>query len=290
MNLNRLLIVIVGFAFTGCTISIPRFEAREDFKTTIPVDGQVEFDVSTFNGTISVHENPNNAIDVVAHMLARGQTQEEADAGLESLKPTTETNASEIKLSVKRSLERTNYSDSVSLELLVPQNMKLRLKTSNGAVECFDRAADVEIKSSNGGIRLERVRGSASVDTSNGKIDVVDSQGTMLLESSNGKINLKSCALLGKNTLRTSNGTIQVELIPNAAIGLTASTSNGDVKCGITDANVKQSKKSRMEGVLFGQDGEANTTLELKTSNGHIGISEAPQKEALPSVVEKSAL
>jgi DUF4097 and DUF4098 domain-containing protein YvlB len=64
-------------------------------------------------------------------------------------------------------------------------------KTSNGAVECYDRKVDLEIKTSNGGIRLERFQGSVVANTSNGKIEVIESQGTMSLKSSNGKISLK---------------------------------------------------------------------------------------------------
>jgi hypothetical protein len=279
MNWNRMLMGVVGLAMAGCSIDYPRFEAREDFKTSVPVDGQLELDVTTFNGNISVRESAESSIDVVAHMKARGNTQEEADAGLAFLKPTVETNASGIKLIVKRNAERTNYSDSVAFELSVPSKMKLMLKTSNGAVECYDRKADLEIKISNGGIRLERFQGSVVANTSNGKIEVIESQGTMSLKSSNGKISLKSCALTGVNTLHTSNGGIQVELVPGSGIGLTAQTSNGTVSCNASNSKVEQSKKSRMEGVLFGQEDDAKNMLDLKTSNGNISISEASGKE-----------
>ena len=271
-----MLMGVVGLAMAGCSIDYPRFEAREDFKTSVPVDGQLELDVTTFNGNISVRESAESSIDVVAHMKTRGNTQEEADAGLAFLKPTVETNASGIKLIVKRNAERTNYSDGVAFELSVPSKMKLMLKTSNGAV----------------GIRLERFQGSVVASTSNGKIEVIESQGTMLLDSSNGKISLKSCALTGVNTLHTSNGGIQVELVPGSGIGLTAQTSNGTVSCNASNSKVEQSKKSRMEGVLFGQEVDAKNMLDLKTSNGNISISEASGKETtLPETAEiESAL
>jgi DUF4097 and DUF4098 domain-containing protein YvlB len=288
MNWNHMFLGVVGLAMAGCSFNYPRFEAREEFKTSVPVDGQLELDVTTFNGSISVRESTESSIDVVAQMKARGNTQEEADTGLAFLKPTVETNASGITLIVKRNPERTNYSDSVSLELSVPSKMKLMLKTSNGAVECYDRKADLEIKTSNGGIRLERFQGSAVANTSNGKIEVIESQGTMSLDSSNGKISLKSCALTGANTLHTSNGTIQVELVPGSGIGLTAQTSNGTVSCNASNSKVEQSKKSRMEGVLFGPEADAKNTLDLKTSNGNISIGEASGKET--TVHETTAL
>lgn len=279
MNWNHMLMGVVGLAMAGCSFNFPRFEAQEEFKNSVPVDGQLELDVTTFNGSISVRESTESSIDVVAQMKARGNTQEEADAGLAFLKPTVETNASGIKLIVKGNPEKTNYSDSVSLELSVPSKMKLMLKTSNGAVVCYDRKADLEIKTASGGIRLERFQGSVVANTGNGKIEVIESQGTMSLDSSNGKIILKSCALTGANTLHTSNGGIQVELVPGSGIGLTAQTSNGTVSCNASNSKVEQSKKSRMEGVLFGQEADAKNTLDLKTSNGNISIGEASGKE-----------
>lgn len=77
-----MLMGVVGLAMAGCSIDYPRFEAREDFKTSVPVDGQLELDVTTLNGNISVRESAESSIDVVAHMKARGILRRRPTLGL----------------------------------------------------------------------------------------------------------------------------------------------------------------------------------------------------------------
>lgn len=264
---------IVGLALTsGC--NVPQFSAKRDFEKVIPINSQVDVNVQTFNGNITVTPSDQSEIQLVAHIKAYGHSQEEADSALETLVPEIDTTTSAITIACKKRIQTLMHSDSVSLELKVPASWPLHLVTSNGTVSTTQSRGPVTIETSNGKIEIKEAAGSLQLSTSNGKVIVENSVGNIQANSSNGAIQLIGCSLEGKCKLDTSNGAISVKLSERTPIGINASTSNGSIKFNEADVDLKKKSKSHISGVLFGKAGgqAPATLLELETSNGSITI------------------
>lgn len=266
-------VATIGIALlSGC--NLPNFSAKRDFETVIPINSQVDVNVQTFNGSITVTPTDQSEIELIAHAKAYGNTQEEADAALETLFPEIDTTTTAITIGIKRRTQAVMFSDSVSLELKVPANWPLKLETSNGSVSTSQSQGPVTINTSNGKIEVKGAIGSLRLSTSNGKIIIENSTGNIHADSSNGSIQLIGCALEGKCKLDTSNGAISVNLSERIPIRLEASTSNGSIKFNEGDIDVTKKSKRRLSGVLFGKNSgyPPNVSLDLETSNGSITI------------------
>ena len=264
---------ILAACFTGC--NTPQFSAKRDFEKTIPINSQVDVNVQTFNGSITVTPTDQPEIYLVAHIKAYGYSQEEADTALESLSPEIDTTTTAITIASKKRNQGLMNSDSVSLELKVPASWPLHLTTSNGAVSTMQSRGPVTIETSNGKIEVKEAAGALKLSTSNGKILVENSAGNIDASSSNGSVHLIGCSLEGKCKLETSNGAISVNFSDRNPIRIDANTSNGSIKVKESDIDLKKKSKSHISGVLFGKggDGATSATLDLETSNGSITIT-----------------
>lgn len=277
-----LVFAVCGLA-SGC--GMPTFTAKQDVEQSIPLEGQKNLEVSTFNGSLQVTETSGNEIELVAHITSCGYTQQEADAGLAALEPKLMTDTGTIQVIVHRDKKYNSWSNGVELELKVPRRMKVKLTTSNGTISCIGRDSDVEAKTSNGEIKLKDIHADVKAKSSNGKIQAELVQGTVQLDTSNGFIKLNDCKLIGDNQLETSNGSVVVTLSPQSPIDFTAKTSNGDVKCEVKESQVTQEKSSRMQGVLFpsSEQEPPKTKLVIRTSNGNVTLEELPAKPSAPA-------
>lgn len=259
--------------FSGC--NAPQFSAKRDFQKVIPINSQVNVNVQTFNGNITITPSDQPEIDLIAHIKAYGYSQEEADAALDALSPEIDTTTSAITIACKKRNQVLMYSDSVSLELKVPANWPLNLVTSNGAVSTIQSRGPVTIETSNGKIEVKEAAGTLRLSTSNGKVIVANSVGNIEASSSNGAIQLIGCSLEGKCKLDTSNGAISISFSDRTPIQIDASTSNGSIKFNEADVDLKKKSKNHMAGTLFGKANESvpTSSLVLETSYGSITIA-----------------
>jgi DUF4097 and DUF4098 domain-containing protein YvlB len=284
------LATMLSVFFIGC--NAPQFSAKRDFQKVIPINSQVDVNVQTFNGSISVTPSDQPEIELIAHIKAFGYSQEEADSALEALSPEIDTTASSLTVTCKKRNQVLMYSDSVSLELKVPASWPLNLATSNGAVSTVQSRGPVTIETSNGKIEVKEAVGKLKLSTSNGKIIVENSAGHIEANSSNGAVQLIGCAIEGKCKLGTSNGAISVGFSERNPINLDASTSNGTIKYNAADAELSKKSKTHISGILFGKSGSSATmpSLVLETSNGSITIdTESSASKEVTTLQETSS-
>jgi DUF4097 and DUF4098 domain-containing protein YvlB len=279
MNLgtnSTLWIAISIGLLTGC--NFPKFSATKDFETSITVNSPVEVIVSTFNGSIEVNPSESNEIQLVAHMKAFGESQEQAESRLESLVPSVDTQEKSVTIRCEKPGDAMFSMDSVSLELKIPPTWPLRLTTSNGIVTSTGSRSPLTVKTSNGQIKVINAIGNIELQTSNGAVSIEDSMGRVQAESSNGSIKLVQCTLDGNSQLDTSNGAISVALRQTDSISIDARTSNGSIKFDEKAVDVKKKSSTKLQGVLRGEssNGAPTIALELKTSNGSISIKSEP--------------
>ena len=290
---------MAGLLFlSGC--NLPGFSAKKDFESTIPVNSQVEVIAETFNGSIDVTPTENSEIELIAHIKAYGNSQEEADKALELLIPEVDTSTDAVTIRCKKRSNSIFSSDQVRLELKVPAKWPLRLTTSNGHIKTSNSQSTVNAQTSNGSIDVVDAQGDIHLSTSNGRIEIKKASGNIQANTSNGAITLANCNLTGDCTLGTSNGSIGVVLNQIEGLKFEASTSNGSIRCDEEKFEFSKKSKTRVEGTWKGESGASSGTkssLVLSTSNGSITIKsetaelskQAPSEPEAPSESETPA-
>ncbi|MDR6905583.1 DUF4097 and DUF4098 domain-containing protein YvlB [Agromyces sp. 3263] len=144
---------------------------------------------------------------------------------------------------------------SVAYEIDVAAGVDVEGSTSNGAIT-LEHVGEVDVQTSNGRIELDDVSGDVVAETSNGRIEGSDLQGSdVRATTSNGAIDLE-LGVAQDVEARTSNGAIDVEVPTGGSYRVGSETSNGRERIGIAN------------------DPDGEHTLDLRTSNGAITVSE----------------
>ena len=114
--------------------------------------------------------------------------------------------------------------------------------------------------------------GDLRLETTNGGITVRDSGGSVDAESTNGgiQVSLSEVAADEKMSFKTTNGGIKLHLPTSVRASLLAKTANGSIKSDFPIAVHGRINTSRLEGDING----GGATIEIKTTNGAISISE----------------
>jgi DUF4097 and DUF4098 domain-containing protein YvlB len=144
----------------------------------------------------------------------------------------------------------------ISYKVTVPSGVRLRLRTSNGAITVSDFDGRVVASSSNGSVTLKNVRGGVEARSSNGDVSV-------------------DLARFGEDPvdLRTSNGKIDLMLPSDVAASLIANVTNGavDIQDLFFEPTGEQTRR-RIRGRL----NSGGLPIELNTTNGSIHIHPRP--------------
>ncbi len=269
-----------------------RFEATRTETAAFPVTGVPMLEIGTSNGAVSVRGvEGQEDVRVTATLRARASSQAKADERVAAIAIHMEQQGSRIILAY-RSNEQTDdvrRFAGVEFDVTTPDIVDVNAQTSNGAVSVsllqgrFDLGtsngeiaiADVvgqlRAETSNGRISAERAEGVLDLVTSNGEISMVDVSGAFDATTSNGRIAFSGTVIGNANSLRTSNGRIDIAVSPAAAIEFQAETSVGTITSGLPLVGDTQGKEW-----LAVLNPPASARVVVRTSNGSIGISALP--------------
>ena len=141
------------------------------------------------------------------------------------------------------------------------------LRTSGGPIRVADVKGDTVLRTAGGPITASDVAGALEVETSGGSIRLQDIDGPIQARTSGGPISARfSGAAAGD--LRTSGGSIEVELPEGAGVDLDAETSGGRVA---VDGEITVSGELERSHVR-GRIGAGGPRLVLQTSGGNIRV------------------
>ena len=142
------------------------------------------------------------------------------------------------------------------------------LTTSGGSVKAKDIVGTCEAKTSGGGIRLQNVKGNTVAKTSGGNLNLEEIEGTIDGHTSGGSIHAKLLTAGAGVSLRTSGGSITLEVPATIAADVDARTSGGSVRCDLPVTVRGKMDENELSGKING----GGNTIHLKTSGGNITI------------------
>jgi DUF4097 and DUF4098 domain-containing protein YvlB len=172
---------------------------------TFTVSGQPRVNVSTFDGSVTVHGWDKQEVSYT--VTKRGGDDDE----LRQINIQSEQQGSVVSIIAKSEHE----SGSASLEVYVPRNSSLHVSSGDGR------------------LNVEGVNGELTLRTGDGAIEVNDSRGQLQVNTGDGHIRV--AGFDGQVDARTGDGAIVLE---GKFVGLTARTGDGSITLAVpSDAN-----------------------------------------------------
>jgi DUF4097 and DUF4098 domain-containing protein YvlB len=236
-----------ALAFAGLAFQAAAAEREGSFDRTLTVSGAVDLNVETSSGRIEVR--PGDTSSVRIHGVIRMQNEffhgdESRIHEIESNPPITQS-GNTIRIAPLTD-EWMRRHISISYELVVPQQTKLRAHTGSGSESVEGIHGPVEMQTGSGSIKVARVDDEVRIQTGSGRIDIdgvkgkVDAHtgsgsiegasigGPINANTGSGSVHLEQTAQ-GPLEAHTGSGSVEVRLPADAAFDLYAHTGSGHV-------------------------------------------------------------
>jgi hypothetical protein len=139
---------------------------------------------------------------------------------------------------------------SLRIELRIPRESDLSIRTGDGSVETDDNIGSLDIHTGDGHIKVNHARGAIRLSTGDGHIEATDLNGRLDATSGDGHIQIEG--RFDSLNLDTNDGTIDARVLTGSRM-----TTNWSVRTG--DGNVT---------LRLPEDFQAD--LEVHTGDGHI--------------------
>lgn len=268
---------VLVFPLGGCILicnscSTPPHKAERIVTVSAEAATDMTLCAATSNGNIKVEGQPAGGCEVTAKITARGNSEQEARDMAEAVVVALVPSQQGLEVDIKKPQSELSKHIGISLDIKMPEQNRLNLKTSNGNIDISNISRDVELHTSNGNIDLNRVSGPISAATSNGNVSCHDTANNLKARTSNGNISVvftERTENPDQVELETSNGSIH--LTPPAAFSakVDASTSNGKISSNRAILVQGDISKTKLHGTI----GDGRGTCRLHTSNGSIHIN-----------------
>ncbi len=144
---------------------------------------------------------------------------------------------------------------SVSYRLMVPRDMAVDVKTTNGSIEVSGVNGDIRFDTTNGGVKLHNMGGDIDGGTTNGGVLV-----SLSPDWDGSEVRLHS-----------TNGGIKVDLPHDFSARLDLATTNGGIRVE-HPVKIDSKKRNRLKGTI-GDGG--SVLLKARTTNGGVTLRRA---------------
>ena len=253
----------------------PRVWVEETRKIELNAAGTETLRAITDNGSIRVSGNPAaSTISVEATVRGGGESTEDARDCLKAIELETPTDGTTQILESGFRERKSGWRRRVSFAVVVPDRLRLDLRSDNGAINVDGVHGDTKVRTDNGAVEVVNTSGAIDAKTDNGKIRVLTLASsetpapTVKLKTDNGSIvaTLGSTSQLDVN-LQTDNGSVTLDLDERASAEIFASTDNGRIKADLPLQYIAHDKTS-----LRAKLGDRAGKVEVETDNGSITL------------------
>jgi putative adhesin len=204
----------------------------------------------------SVHVSGSDSNQVVVHMVFKASEKDLAGVTLDAVQNGNNVTATMKKEKKGWSFWWGNWSGEQEIEIKVPRQYVVNVRTGGGSIELRDTVGAAILKTSGGSISAKNLVGNIELDTSGGSIVAETIRGDVDADTSGGSVRLER--IDGKIRGNTSGGSVTVSLV-GANRGISATTSGGGIELRLpkgTTANIDASTSG----------GNVNTELPVTTT------------------------
>jgi len=286
-NITLMLLLLLSFlTFAGC-VPLEKYERTVELSSDMAAGSKLT--AQTHNGHIIVTGAEVSKCDITAKIITGADTQENAKKLSEQITVSIIEGDGGLIVKIDKPTNLKNMSVGVSLDVTLPNESSLNLKTHNGQIKIISIVGGIEGHTHNGSANANDVVGDVFLTTHNGSVDCGNIKGNAKLQTHNGQI--KCMDVLGDVDVQTHNGNANVTYSPDAggaingrlethngsidfkgpqalSVKLEASTHNGSVSTALPITITGEIKKNNIKGTI----GAGQGSLFLKTHNGSISI------------------
>ena len=292
--------ICVGLIFLFSFTQAFAATAEKEFKKIIDFREGGEIYLKNVNGNVDVESWEREEVEVIAHIKVKAGRMDDAEDFLNEVEINIDESFDKIAIEVDYPRrEGGGFWDlifggkpnvSVSFGLKLPKRSNLDMNSTNGKIEIYDIEGKVGSKSTNGSINIEKVSGDVELRTTNGSISAYGVKGDTKAETTNGKVDLKE--IIGNVSAKSTNGSIYAQIIKIDAVKeMNLRTTNGSVSVNLPkginadfDARTSNGKIYSEFPVLVkgeisknhitGKINNGGPLIYVKTTNGDIRILE----------------
>jgi hypothetical protein len=231
------------------------------------------FAAKTHNGSITVNGSDVSDCNITATVVGSARTVEEAEKVAEQTELRFEHTDEGLILVIQKPDVMINRSVSVSLDIIVPRQVNLKLETHNGAIKIGNIIGQTVATTHNGKVTANKISGTTKLVTHNGKIEIREVSGDIDCNTHNGGIEAYYSEISKPGSdisMVTHNGSIELTTPKNYSANVKASTHNGSINTDLPITVIGKVSKNNLTGRIG--EGQAESELNLHTHNGSIKI------------------
>jgi hypothetical protein len=261
------LVLALAVSSQACRVEAQAIAVTGMFERTLTVSGPVDLDIRTGSGSIQIRRGGTGQVQVVGRLRAQrafwnNQSAEERIRRIEMSPPIVQTgNALRIG-------DETNGDEyrnvSISYELTVPDDTRVRSRSGSGGVEIDSVSGPVSGRTGSGSIRIGQVGGAVDAVSGSGNIEVLGVAGGLTASTGSGSIRARQIAGTAKAT--SGSGRIDVEF---------AAAGDGEFSTGsgsITVAGVRGALDAHAGSGTIDIEGSPTSNWTLDTGSGGITV------------------
>lgn len=261
----------MAIAATHPATSTVSFSAEGHFQRTLQVTGSVDLSIQTGSSSVAVHTGVKSTVEVrgviqVWDGLFPTAEARERVAKLES-NPPVEQRGNIIKIGDSQE-PHVQQNVSISYELVVPANTRLRIRSGSGSQTIDGIAGPVEAVSGSGRIRAANIAGAVQANAGSGSILLEEVKGGVRASTGTGSIRAIG---IGGN-IRASTGSGNVTLEQTGVVDVGVSTASGNVVL----RNVRGPMHAKNAGGSITAEGGGQFPWHLETVSGRISVRVPP--------------
>src|SRR6266704_1673345 len=278
-----LLLTILGLA------ALPLSAATGHFERTLKVSGNVDLDVASGSGNITVHAGSGDTVYVSAKIHANnswlfGGNAEEKIRRIEQ-NPPVEQSGNSIHIGRNQDHELF-HNISIDYDLTVPAQTRLNSHTGSGDEDIRGLQLPLVAKTGSGNVTVDNISGETRVSTGSGDLKISSIKGTLVAQTGSGNIRAEGVA--GEVVVNSGSGNVEVHQV-GASGSVRAETGSGNIRLHGVKGGLRADAGSgdiQAEGEPTGDwrlgagsgnitlkvPAQANFNIDARTSSGSLNV------------------
>lgn len=217
--------VLLAFA----TLSLPLWamQTTGSFDRALNVSGPVELDVQNSSGSVTVRAGDATTVRVHGTIRAQNGFWDGAEQRVREVEknPPIQQTGNSIRIGPIQD-EWLRRHLSISYEITVPQQTRLRSRTGSGHQTVEGIQGPVDVSTGSGGVNVARIGGQVRAQTGSGRMELASIQGSVDAHTGSGGI--QATAVSGPINARAGSGSVQLEQLSPGPVE--AHTGSGGVR------------------------------------------------------------
>lgn len=248
-----------------CLQTVSAAAAEGSFQRTLQVNGTANIDLSTGSGSVRVRTGNSGQVLITGHVKATNWFGGDAERRVQAIvnQPPVQQNGNDIRIGHTSDSELL-HNVSISYELVVPAETRLRSHTGSGNQDIVGLNDQLEVETGSGGLKISEIGAPVRAEAGSGDIAIDQVKGSVRAKTGSGSIH--ATQISGGFEGGTGSGHIVLEQI--AAGEVRAETGSG----GMELRGVQGSLEATAGSGDIRAEGNPTGSWTLRTGSGTVQV------------------